>query len=63
MFGDYNWWGFGVSFILLAIIPVWIIRLFEMGFFIKLGLTIVLGVIIFFAVQRGGFRRGLVFKK
>lgn len=58
-----NWVGFGIAFGLLAIIPVWVIRIFEMGFFTKVFLTAVLGVITFIAIQYGGVKRGFVSRR
>ena len=57
---DYNWKGFIISFLLLAIAPVWVIKLFDMGFFTRVGLTLLLGVIVFFAVKTGGAKRGFI---
>ncbi|KKM68573.1 hypothetical protein LCGC14_1459480 [marine sediment metagenome] len=58
----YNWFGFAIAFGLLAILPVWIISLFEISFFLKVGMTIILGLIVFVAVKTGGTKRGIIFK-
>lgn len=60
---DYNWVGFGIAFVILGIVPVWILTFFPLGFFAKVLATFVLGVIIFIAVKTGGTKKGFLFKK
>ncbi len=60
MLEDFNWVKFFISFVLFAILPVWLLNFFEMSFIYKVGLTLVLGVITFVAVLTGGIKRGLV---
>jgi len=55
-----NWIGFGIAFVLLAILPVWFLTLFEISFFLKIGATVVLGIIVFIAVEMGGTKRGFI---
>lgn len=52
--------GFLIAFSLLCIIPVWFLNFFDMGFFNKVGLTLVLGVVTFIAVHTGGTKRGFL---
>lgn len=60
---DYKWGSFGIAFVLLGIIPVWILTFFPLGFFTKLLATLVLGVIIFIAVKTGGAKRGFIARR
>jgi hypothetical protein len=50
MFEDYDWKAFGIAFVLLAVLPVWILGIFIKGFFMKILATIVLGIITFIAI-------------
>lgn len=57
-----NWVGFVIAFVILDIIPVWVIRIMEIPFFSRVLLTIFLAVIIYIAMQYGGTKRGFITK-
>lgn len=56
----YNWFGFIISFVLLGIIPVWVLTLFEINLIYKILLTVFLGMVIFIAVKTGGTKKSFI---
>ena len=60
---DYNWLGFGIAFVLLCILPIWFLTFTDsLGFFMKVGVTVIMGVVTWLAVGYGGTKRGFLSK-
>lgn len=57
-----NWSGFLISFVLLGILPIWVIRLFPLDFGIKVLLTVVAAGACYWFVEHGGAKKGLFTK-
>lgn len=57
-----NWIMFTIAFVGFVIIPIWFMTIGDVSFINKVILTIVLGVVTFFAVKTGGAKRGFISK-
>lgn len=53
-----NWLSFGIAFFIVVIVPVWIIRLTDISFILRIIFTVVGGIVCFWAVNKGGAKRG-----
>ena len=58
-----KWFGFILAFVLVVIVPVWIIKFGSTSTFQRFLFTIVGGIACYFAVEKGGWKKGLIVRK
>lgn len=58
-----KWFSFGIAFSLCVIIPVWVLDFVDIGIIKKLIFTVVGGVAVWYFVENGGAKRGLISKR